>query len=258
MAQAIIGGLTRRGMPADQLEVVEPSAPAREQLRSQFGIVAQAQAGAGLSRAGMVVWAVKPQTFKEAAGQVRAHTATALHLSVAAGITTSSIAAWLGTRKVVRAMPNTPALVGHGISALYALATVSPEHRNLAERVIATTGKFLWVSNEAQLDAVTALSGSGPAYVFFFLEAMQQAGTEMGLTPQQAYELSLETFAGACELARASAEPPEVLRQRVTSPGGTTHAAITSMENDDIKARFMRALHAAQRRARELGSEFGA
>ena len=257
MAQAIIGGLIRRGMPADLLDVVEPFAPAREQLQSQFGIVAQAQAGPGLARAGMIVWAVKPQTFKEAASQVRAHTANALHLSVAAGIRTSSIAAWLGTQKIVRAMPNTPALVGHGISALYALATVTPENRDLVERVIATTGKFLWVGEEAQLDAVTALSGSGPAYVFFFLEAMRQAGTEMGLTPQQAYELSVETFAGTSELARASADSPEVLRQRVTSTGGTTHAAITSMEKDDVKARFMRALHAAQRRARELGDEFG-
>jgi len=257
MATAIIGGLIRQGLPAAQIEVVEPYEPARAKLKTELGIAAQEQAGAALGRAALVVWAVKPQTFKDAAAQARAYTGEALHLSVAAGIRSDSIAQWLGTQRVVRSMPNTPALVGKGMTGLYARPGVSPEDKARAEQVIATTGEWLWVGNEAQLDAVTALSGSGPAYVFFFLEAMTRAGIEMGLTQEQAYQLSVATFAGASELARASQDPPEVLRQRVTSKGGTTYAAITSMEEDRIQALFIKALHAARQRAKELGDEFG-
>jgi len=206
----------------------------------------------------MVVWAVKPQTFKEAAAAVRAHTAHALHLSVAAGIRSDSISQWLGSERIVRSMPNTPALVGKGMTALYPRPAVSANDKAMVERVIATTGESLWVDAEEQLDAVTALSGSGPAYVFFFLEAMTAAGMEMGLSREQAHRLSVGTFVGASELARASDEAPEVLRQRVTSKGGTTYAAITSMQHDGVNALFIKALHAARQRARELGDEFGA
>jgi pyrroline-5-carboxylate reductase len=257
MASAIIGGLIREGMPPDHIEVVEPFAPAREKLAAQFGIGAQEHATAALARALLVVWAVKPQTFKEAAAQARAHTGTALHLSVAAGIRSDSIAQWLGTQRIVRSMPNTPALIGKGVAALYARPAVSTQDKARVEQVIATTGESLWVDDEAHLDAVTALSGSGPAYVFFFFEAMTQAGMEMGLTREQAYKLSVTTFAGASELARASSDPPEVLRQRVTSKGGTTYAAITSLEQDQVQSLFVKALHAARQRARELGDEFG-
>ncbi len=257
MASAIIGGLLRQGMSPAQLDVVEPLAAARTRLREQFGIEAAEAAGPALQRAGLVVWAVKPQTFRDAAAQARAHTGSALHLSVAAGIRTDSIAAWTGSERIVRCMPNTPALIGKGITALFARAAATPADRLQAERVIATTGEWLWVEDEAQLDAVTALSGSGPAYVFFFLEAMSQAGTEMGLSREQAYRLAVATFGGAAALAHASQEPPEVLRQRVTSKGGTTHAAIASMERDQVQALFVKALHAADRRARELGDEFG-
>ncbi len=257
MASAIIGGLIRRGMAPAQIEVVEPFAPARDKLKERFGVAALEQAGPGLQRAQLVVWAVKPQTFKDAATQARDHVGAALHLSVAAGIRSGSIARWLGTQRVVRSMPNTPALVGKGMTALYARPGVPAQDRDRVEQVIATTGESLWVDDEAHLDAVTALSGSGPAYVFFFLEAMTQAGLEMGLTRAQAYRLSLATFAGASDLARASEDPPEVLRQRVTSKGGTTYAAITSMEQDQVQALFIKALHAARRRAAELGDEFG-
>ena len=257
MASAIIGGLLREGLPAARIEVVEPFEEARRKLRAQFGIEALERAGPPLARAGLVVWAVKPQTFKDAAREARAHTGNALHLSVAAGIRSDSIAQWLGTQRVVRSMPNTPALVGKGMTALYARPGVSVEDKARVEQVIATTGTSLWVDDEAQLDAVTALSGSGPAYVFFFLEAMTQAGVEMGLSREQAYQLSVGTFAGASALAQASEDPPEVLRQRVTSKGGTTHAAITSMEQDQVQALFMKALHAARQRAAELGDEFG-
>ena len=257
MAGAIIGGLLRQGLPAAQVEVVEPFAEARDKLKAQFGVAARAIAGPALARAGLVVWAVKPQTFKDAAAAVRDHAQSALHLSVAAGIRSDSIANWLGTQRIVRSMPNTPALVGKGITALFARPGISPEDKSLVEQVIATTGESLWVEREEQLDAVTALSGSGPAYVFFFLEAMTQAGIEMGLPREQAYRLSVSTFAGATALASASSDPPDVLRQRVTSKGGTTYAAITSMEQDQLQAMFIKAMHAANRRAAELGDEFG-
>ncbi|MBI2771746.1 MAG: pyrroline-5-carboxylate reductase [Burkholderiales bacterium] len=257
MASAIIGGLLRQGLPAVQVEVVEPFAPARDKLQADFGITAQEQPGPALARTGLVVWAVKPQTFKDAAAQARPHTAGALHLSVAAGIRSGSIAAWLGTDRIVRSMPNTPALVGKGMTALFARVGAGRQDRALVEQVIATTGEYLWVDEEAQLDAVTALSGSGPAYVFFFLEAMTEAGLAMGLNREQAHKLAVGTFVGASELARASQDPPEVLRQRVTSKGGTTYAAITSMESDGMKALFIKALAAAHHRAAELGDEFG-
>ncbi len=258
MASAIIGGLIREGLSPTQVEVVEPFAEARDRLQTQFGVRAQQQAGPALARVQLVVWAVKPQTFKEAAAQARAHTASALHLSVAAGIRSDSIAQWLGTERIVRSMPNTPALVGKGMTALYARPGVGSGDKARVEQVIATTGASLWVDEEAKLDAVTALSGSGPAYVFFFLEAMTQAGVEMSLSREQAYQLSVGTFIGASALAHASEDPPEVLRQRVTSKGGTTYAAITSMEKDQMQQRFIKALHAARERARELGDEFGA
>ncbi len=258
MASAIIGGLLQRGLPAGQIEVVEPFEPARAALQEKFGITAQPAAGDALARAALVVWAVKPQTFKEAAAATRAHTATALHLSVAAGIPTDSIARWLDTQHIVRAMPNTPALVGKGITGLFARPQVDPQGKALVERVIATTGQFVWVEAEEQLDAVTALSGSGPAYVFLFLEAMTQAGVDMGLPPAQAYQLAVATFQGASELAARSPESAEVLRQRVTSKGGTTHAAITHLQAAQVPAHFIAAMRAAEARAKELAAEFGA
>ena len=257
MASAIIGGLIKQGLSASQIDVVEPFAEARDKLHSSFGLVPQATPGASLATASLVIWAVKPQTFKEAAQQVRAFSQGALHLSVAAGIRSDTIAQWLGTERVVRAMPNTPALIGKGITALFARAAVTAADQARISQVIATTGDVMWLETEAQLDAVTALSGSGPAYMFYFMEAMTAAGAEMGLSPAQAYQLAVATFIGAGELARASDETPETLRQRVTSKGGTTYAAITSLEHDDVKARFVRAMHAAGQRAKELGDEFG-
>jgi pyrroline-5-carboxylate reductase len=257
MASAIIGGLIHRGHLASQIEVVEPWAEAREALRKTYGIQAQSEAGPALQRAQIVVWAVKPQTFKDAAAQARPHTADALHLSVAAGIRSDSIAQWLGSERIVRTMPNTPALVGKGMSALYARPSVSAPERQSIEAIMATTGDFLWVDDEPLLDAVTALSGSGPAYVFYFLEAMTRAGTGMGLTAAQAHQLAVGTFVGASELARRSDETPAVLRQRVTSKGGTTYAAIQSMEHDAVGDKFVHAMQAARQRAHELGDEFG-
>ena len=258
MASAIIGGLIHQGQPASLIEVVEPWAEAREALRKNYGIEAQAEAGPALQRAGIVVWAVKPQTFKAAAAQAKPFTQDALHLSVAAGIRSDSIAQWLGSERIVRTMPNTPALVGKGMSALFARPAVGASERAQVEAIMATTGEFLWVETERQLDAVTALSGSGPAYVFYFLEAMARAGASMGLSPEQAHQLAVGTFVGASELARRSDDPPAVLRERVTSKGGTTYAALQSMEKDAVGAHFEAAMRAAEQRAQELGDEFGA
>ena len=257
MASAIIGGLLRRGTPASQITVVEPFVDTSARLQKDFGVTVLAEAGPALAQAQLVVWAVKPQVFKEAAAAVATHTRQALHLSVAAGIRTDSICTWLTTDRVVRTMPNTPALVGQGMTALFACPGVSATERVQVEQVIATTGQYLWVEQESHLDAVTALSGSGPAYVFFFLEAMTEAGTGMGLSQEQAYRLAVATFSGASSLAAASSEPPEVLRQRVTSKGGTTYAAISAMESAGIKPAFVKAMQAAEQRARELGDEFG-
>jgi pyrroline-5-carboxylate reductase len=257
MASAIIGGLIRHGYAASQIDVVEPWPEARERLHKDFGITALAEANASLTSADMIVWAVKPQTFKEAALQVRSHNTTALHLSVAAGIRSDSIAAWLGAERIIRSMPNTPALIGKGMTALFARPAVTGADKEWAGEVIGTTGAFLWLTAEDQLDAVTAISGSGPAYMFYFMEAMTEAGARMGLDRAQAYQLAVATFIGAGELARASTEPPETLRAKVTSKGGTTYAAITSMDESGIKAAFEKALFAAQKRATELGNEFG-
>ncbi len=258
MASAIIGGLLGQGLSADQLDVVEPAASARDNLKSSYGLNAQAQSGPFLANAGLVIWAVKPQTFREAALQAREHTQNALHLSVAAGIRSDSIARWLGSERVVRAMPNTPALIGQGISALFARQGVSPMDRDWIGQVMKPTGELLWLDAEEKLDVVTALSGSGPAYLFYFMEAMTRAGVEMGLTRDQAHQLTLATFVGASALAHDSSEPPRVLRQRVTSKGGTTDAAISSMEEEDMQAQFINAIYAARERAREMGDEFGA
>ncbi len=258
MASAIIGGLLKQGLPATLIDVVEPYAPQRDKLRAQFpGVTVLEAAGAELARAALVVWAVKPQTFKDAALACAAHTAGALHLSVAAGIRSDSMAAWLGTDRIVRAMPNTPALVGQGMTGLYARPGASAADRAQVEAVVATTGAHVWLRQESDLDTVTALSGSGPAYVFYFLEAMREAGLQMGLDAATAQTLAIGTFVGASALAQASDEPPEVLRERVTSKGGTTYAALTSMETAGVKAAFVAAMHAAQQRAKALGDEFG-
>lgn len=257
MAGAIIGGLIRSGRNPASIIVVDPGDAQREKLHADFGVRVLGAADATLEEATLVVWAVKPQYFQAAALPCAAHVEHALHLSVMAGIRSDAIAAAVRTQRVVRAMPNTPALIGEGISGLFAREGVIADERRRVEDVLAPTGQVLWVSREEDLDAVTALSGSGPAYVFYFVEAMMQAAVEMGLSAEQGKQLALGTFMGASSLASASHEAPEVLRERVTSKGGTTYAALTSLESDGVKAAFVKALKAAQQRARELGDEFG-
>jgi pyrroline-5-carboxylate reductase len=257
MASAIIGGLIASGHPADRIVVVEPHAPQAAVVREKFGVRVEAAGGDALEGARIVVWAVKPQVFVEAAAPCASFVGGALHLSVMAGIRSDAIAKATGSERIVRAMPNTPALIGEGIAGLFARAAVTADDRAAIEAVLAPTGETLWVAREGDLDAVTAISGSGPAYVFFFIEAMMQAAADMGLAPEQGRRLALATFKGATSLARASDETPETLRARVTSKGGTTYAAITAMEEAGVKPAIVQALRAAQQRARELGDEFG-
>ena len=257
MATALIGGLLRAGRAAQDLVVIEPFEAQRAALAQRFGVQVQAAADARLAGAGMVVWAVKPQLFAEAAAPCAAHIAQALQVSVMAGVRSQAVLNASGSLRVVRAMPNTPALIGQGIAGLYARPGVDDADRAAVEALFAPTGQTLWVQQEDDLDAVTALSGSGPAYVFFFIEAMVQAATEMGLSAEQGRRLAQSTFAGAAALAEQSPLSPGALREQVTSKGGTTFAALSSLQAQQVDQAFVRALHAARARAQELGAAFG-
>ncbi len=257
MASAIVGGLVKSGRTAASIVVVDPGEAQRDKLRADFGVRTLAAADATLAGAALVVWAVKPQLFQPAAAPCAPFVGQALHLSVMAGIRSDAIARATGGERIVRSMPNTPALIGKGIAGLFARSAVTTADRAQVEAVLSPTGQTLWVAREEDLDAVTALSGSGPAYVFYFVEAMMQAARDMGLTTEQGKQLALATFAGATSLAQASSESPEVLRERVTSKGGTTYAALMSLEASGVKPAIVQALRAAQQRARELGDEFG-
>ena len=257
MASALIGGLLKAGRASESILVVEPVEAQAQKLAAAFGIHPQVAADARLAAASMVVWAVKPQLFGEAALPCRAHVGQALHLSVMAGIRSGAIVRATGSERVVRAMPNTPALIGRGIAGLFARAAVTAGECALVEQLLAPTGATLWVAREEDLDAVTAVSGSGPAYVFYIVEAMIQAARELGLSEEQGRTLALATFDGATALAQQSPLHPSGLRAQVTSKGGTTHAAITSLEADAVGAAFVRAVKVAAKRASELGDEFG-
>ncbi len=257
MASAIIGGLLKSGRSPGDILVLEPNAEQRSRLQRDLSVITLEAPGSVLQRAGIVVWAIKPQNFKAAAEANLPHIDKALQFSVMAGIRSDDMAKVLGSQRIVRSMPNTPALIGQGIAGLYARPAVTALERKEIERLLAPTGRTLWVNAEADLDAVTALSGSGPAYVFYFVEAMMQAAVEMGLSEEQGKQLALATFMGSAALAQASSDSPAVLRERVTSKGGTTYAALSSMEASGVKPAIVKALKAAQRRASELGDEFG-
>ena len=257
MASAIIGGLRKNGQDAASIVVVDPGDAQRAKLESDFGVRTLAAADASLAQASLLVWAVKPQYFAAAAAPCAAYVSNALQLSVMAGIRSDAIAEASGSERVVRAMPNTPALIGQGVAGVYARPAVSAADRERVAATLAPTGKVVWLADEAALDAVTALSGSGPAYVFHLIEAMLAAGREMGLGEDEARRLAVQTVAGAAALAAASSDSPETLRRNVTSPGGTTHAAMTLIEAHGVKAAWVEAILAAQERARELGDEFG-
>ncbi len=257
MASAIIGGLLKSGHSPGNILVLEPQAEQRSVLQRKLGVITLESPGSVMQRARLVVWAVKPQNFSTAAQSCKDQVGSALQLSVMAGLRSDALMRALGTERIVRAMPNTPALVGKGISGLYACPSVTELEKIEIEEILMPTGDILWVDQEIDLDAVTALSGSGPAYVFYFIEAMIQAAQDMGLTAEQGKQLALATFSGSTALAKASPESPAFLRERVTSKGGTTQAAIAALEHASVKAAFVRAIRAAQRRASELANDLG-
>jgi len=257
MAGAIVGGLVAGGRRADSILVVDPGVSQRRARADRFGVRVLPAADASLAAAGLVVWAVKPQLFRVAAAPCAPHVAGALQLSVMAGIRSDAIVAATGSERVVRAMPNTPALIGQGVAGVFARPAVSAADRAAVAAALAPTGEIVWLDDEAALDAVTALSGSGPAYVFHLIEAMLAAAREMGLADADARRLAVRTVAGAAALAAASSDSPETLRRNVTSPGGTTHAAMTLIEARGVKTAIVEAIVAARDRARELGDEFG-
>ena len=253
MASALISGLLQRGTPAAHIQVVEPLASSRQQLIDQWGVRAIAQADERLSNTELVVWAIKPQIFQPVAQPLAGRFASALHLSVAAGVRSDSLARWLGTQKVVRAMPNTPALIGLGQTGLFARADVTESEKTRVQELMQSIGESLWLADESLMDAVTALSGSGPAYVFYFIESLIHAGVGMGLDENQARQLAIGTVVGAAALAQRGPDSPQTLREKVTSQGGTTHAAITQMQADGFLGLLENALRAAQKRSLELG-----
>jgi len=258
MARAIIGGLRNKGFASGKMRVVEAQPETREKLQTDYGIRGFASPEQAVPLGDVLIMAVKPQQMRVAARQVAPILSGQLVVSIAAGIRVADLSRWLGGHPLlVRCMPNTPALIGAGITAAYAAPEVSKEQRTSATQVMEAVGKVLWVDDEALLDPVTAVSGSGPAYVFYFIEAMQKAATALGLTPQQANALSLETFLGAARLAAESTEPVSVLRERVTSKGGTTEAALASMTTDRVTEAIARAIREASDRGRQLGNELG-
>jgi pyrroline-5-carboxylate reductase len=259
MAAALLGGLIDKGHAPAGIRVVEPQAEARTRLTAQFGVACADSVAAAAPLGEVVVLAVKPQQMRAAAQALRPRLGCELVITIAAGIRLVDLSRWLGGyATLVRCMPNTPALIGAGITGLYASAGVDAEQRALAESILGAVGATLWVAEESLLDPVTAISGSGPAYVFYFIEAVQQAAQEMGFSAADAKKLAVETFAGAARLAALSPENVAVLRERVTSKGGTTERALASMEADRVKDLIVRALHAANQRAHELGEQSGA
>lgn len=258
MATALIAGIVKQAGSGAAIHVVDRNPEALERLAQQYGVRTANAIDAQVSDSEIVVLAIKPQQMREVAAELAPHLRGQLVLSIAAGIRSSDLARWLnGYDAIVRTMPNTPALIGMGVTGLAAQPGVSDGQRAQADAVMRAVGKTVWLDDEAQIDAVTAVSGSGPAYVFFFLEAMQEAARQMGLNAEQGRELALATFTGAAQLAAQSDEPVEVLRQRVTSKGGTTHAAIVSMEAAGVKDAIVAAMKAAAARGKELGEELG-
>ena len=258
MAAALIGGLIGKGASAASISAVDPSPEQRAAIGARFGIATHERPDAAALDADVVVLAVKPQQMREAIEAIAPSIRQQLIVSVAAGVRASDLSRWLaGYRRIIRTMPNTPALVGLGATGLAELPGCSGQDRALAQSIMAAVGQTVWVDDEARLDAVTALSGSGPAYVFRFIESMIEGGVKLGLNAEQSRLLALQTVLGAAQLASTASEPPSILRERVTSKGGTTAAALAVFESLDLPGMVAQAMAAADRRSGELGDEFG-
>jgi pyrroline-5-carboxylate reductase len=256
MAGALIGGLLAKGFDARSISVIEVSPAARERLAARHGVRTSAAPDAASRQADTLVLAVKPQDLRAALSGFAGNPGQKLVISIAAGVRLDALARWLGGhKKLVRCMPNTPALIGAGIAALYALPEVTADERNRAETILGAVGEVVWVDEEQLLDPVTAVSGSGPAYVFWFIEQLAASGQKLGLPADVSRKLALHTVLGAAKLAAQSDESPAALRKQVTSRGGTTEAALKVFDEERLAERFARALEAAAKRGAELGAE---
>ena len=261
MATALIGGRIAAGASANDFRVVEPAPSQRDALAARFaGIQLFAETTAeAVADANVVVLAVKPQQMAVAAKALAPHVReVGVVLTIAAGIRTADLSRWLGGyRRIVRAMPNTPALIGAGISGVYAASDVDAGAREATVTILRAAGEIIWFEDESALDGVTGVSGSGPAYVFYFLESLEDAARELGFSPTDARKLAYATFSGAMALAQKSDAPPASLRAQVTSKRGTTERALATLDARHVKASIMAAVKDAAERARELGEEFG-
>ena len=258
MASSLIGGLLAKGLDAAQIRASDPGAETRARVSTEHGIELFADNAQAVQDADVIVIAVKPQVMKAVCQDLRAHLEPhQLLISIAAGITCTSLQNWLGNQPLVRCMPNTPALLGKGVSGLFATAAVTAEQRQQAEDLLSAVGIAVWVDTEAQIDAVTAVSGSGPAYFFLLIEAMADAGVKLGLPREVAKQLAEQTALGAAHMAVASDVDAAELRRRVTSPAGTTEAAIKSFQADGFAASVEKALSAAAHRSAEMAEQLG-
>jgi pyrroline-5-carboxylate reductase len=260
MSTSLVGGLRARGSAPEQLCVADPMPAQLERLHFDFGVRVATDNAAAVRDADVVVLAVKPQQMAEAARSIAAELATRRRIvvSVAAGIRLADLARWLGAGvPVVRTMPNRPALIGAGITAACAGPGVGHEERNAVEEVLSAVGALVWLEDESLLDAVTAISGSGPAYFFLLIEALEEAGAALGLPRATARQLAVHTALGAGRMAAEGSDPPATLREQVTSRGGTTAAALAVLERAGVRAILAEAVGAAARRSAELADQFG-
>jgi len=258
MATALIGGPVAKGTDARSIAVIEVSPAARERLGARYPVHIATAPDAAMQSSEVLVLAVKPQDARAALASISGNVHGKLLISIAAGLTLDTLARWLGGhRKLVRCMPNTPALIGAGIAALYALPEVNLEEKKKAEAILRAVGEVVWVAEERLLDPVTAVSASGPAYVFWFIEQLAASAEKLGLPSDVAMKLALHTVLGAAKLAASSSESPASLRKNVTSKGGTTEAALKVFDEEKLAERFSRAVEAASRRAAELGRKLG-
>ena len=260
MASSLIGGLITDGWDPGSIHVADSNEQQLQRLAARFPIHTSNSNRTAADAADVVIFAVKPQIMADVVRDIADCIATQdkLVVSIAAGITETTLRSWLSdTTAIVRCMPNTPALVQSGVTGMFANTRVTQEQRSVAESILRAVGIVVWVDDEATMDAITALSGSGPAYIFLFIEALQAAGQQLGFSQETAYLLALQTAFGATKMALESEEDAATLRQRVTSPGGTTERAINTFQQGGLMELVNKALHAAAERSRELAREFG-
>jgi pyrroline-5-carboxylate reductase len=258
MASALIGGLIAKGADPKSLSVIELSPAARERLGARYPVHLSTAPDAAMQRSDVLVLAVKPQDMKAALASISGNIDGKLVVSIAAGITLKALSRWLGGhRKIVRCMPNTPALIGAGITGLYASPEVEKNEREKAETILRAVGEVVWMPEERLLDPVTAVSASGPAYVFWFIEQLAASAEKLGIPKDAALKMAKQTVLGAAQLASASLDSPETLRKNVTSKGGTTEAALKVFDEEKLAERFARAVAAASKRGEEMGRELG-